>query len=137
MRDASGKTNVPHGGYVGPEGMVGDKEGTVLMCEHTNRRLVRVAKDLKRTVYLDKFEGKRFNSPNDLVFRSDGHSTSPTHHLVCRRVTLIPPKRLNSAASTATQMASWRPSSRIFRVRTASPFLPMEKFSMSLTPKRR
>ncbi|MFL6446735.1 MAG: SMP-30/gluconolactonase/LRE family protein [Bryobacteraceae bacterium] len=72
MRDAGGKTNVPHGGYVGPNGMVGDKDGTVLMCQHTNRRIVRVAKDLNTTVYLDKFEGKRFNSPNDLVFRSDG-----------------------------------------------------------------
>src|SRR3954447_13829728 len=72
MRDAGGKTNVPHGGYVGPNGMVGDKDGTVLMCQHTNRPIVRVAKDLKTTCYLDKFEGKRFNSPNDLVFRSDG-----------------------------------------------------------------
>jgi len=72
MRDAGGKTSVPHGGYVGPNGMVGDKDGTVLMCQHTNRRIVRVGKDLKTTVYLDKFEGKRFNSPNDLVFRSDG-----------------------------------------------------------------
>src|SRR3569833_1777763 len=34
MRDAGGKTNVPHGGYVGPNGMVGDKDGTVLMCQH-------------------------------------------------------------------------------------------------------
>jgi gluconolactonase len=72
MRDAGGKTNVPHGGYVGPNGMVGYKDGTVLMCQHTNRRIVRVAKDLKTTVYLDKYEGKRLNSPNDLVFRSDG-----------------------------------------------------------------
>ena len=72
MRDAGGKTNVPHGGYVGPNGMVGDKDGTVLMCQHTNRRIVRVTRDLETTIYLDKFGGKRLNSPNDLVFRSDG-----------------------------------------------------------------
>jgi len=72
IKNAGGESKGPHGGYVGPNGMVGDKDGTVLLCQHTNRRIVRVAKDLKTSVYLDKFEGKRFNSPNDLVFRSDG-----------------------------------------------------------------
>src|SRR3954463_11444547 len=72
MRDAAGHTSRPHGEYVGPNGMVGDKDGSVLLCQHTNRRIVRVAKDLKMSVYLDKFEDKRFNSPNDVVFRSDG-----------------------------------------------------------------
>lgn len=72
LKDAAGHTNRPHGEYVGPNGMAGDKDGNVLLCQHTNRRIVRVTKDLKTSVYLDKFEGKRFNSPNDLVFRSDG-----------------------------------------------------------------
>lgn len=72
IKNAGGESKLPHGGYIGPNGMVGDKDGTVLLCQHTNRRIVRVAKDLKTSVYLDKFEGKRFNSPNDLVFRSDG-----------------------------------------------------------------
>jgi gluconolactonase len=72
IKNAGGETNRPHGGYVGPNGMVGDKDGSVLLCQHTNRRIVRVAKDLNMSVYLDRFDGKRFNSPNDLVFRSDG-----------------------------------------------------------------
>ena len=72
IKNAGGETNRPHGGYVGPNGMVGDKDGNVLLCQHTNRRIVRVAKDLHMSVYLDRFDGKRFNSPNDLVFRLDG-----------------------------------------------------------------
>ena len=83
IRDAGGKTTRPHGEYVGPNGMVADKDGSVLLCQHTNRRIVRVGNDLRTTVYLDKFEGKRFNSPNDLVFRLDGtlYFTDPPYGL--------------------------------------------------------
>src|SRR6516225_2894187 len=51
--------------------MIADKDSYVLLCQHTNRRIVRVGKDLRTTPFLEKFEGKRFNSPNDLVYRSD------------------------------------------------------------------
>jgi gluconolactonase len=64
--------------------MVADKDGYVLLCQHTNRRIVRVAKDLQITPYIEKFEGKRFNSPNDLVYRSDGslYFTDPPYGLL-------------------------------------------------------
>lgn len=83
IRNAGGESNRPHGQYVGPNGMVGDKDGSVLLCQHTNRRIVRVSKDLKTSVYLDRFEGKRLNSPNDLVFRSGGalYFTDPPYGL--------------------------------------------------------
>jgi gluconolactonase len=40
--------------------------------QHGNHRVVRLEKDGSETVLADKFEGKRLNSPNDLVYRSDG-----------------------------------------------------------------
>ncbi|MBZ5624773.1 MAG: SMP-30/gluconolactonase/LRE family protein [Acidobacteriia bacterium] len=64
--------NPPRGAFVGPNGMISDKDGAVLLCQHTNRQIVRVTKELKMTPYIDKFEGHRLNSPNDLVYRSDG-----------------------------------------------------------------
>ena len=56
----------------------------MLLCQHTNRRIVRVGKDLKMTRFLEKFEGKRFNSPNDLVYKSDGslYFTDPPYGLL-------------------------------------------------------
>ena len=83
IQKAGGETNLPPGSFIGPNGMIADKDGYVLLCQHTNRRIVRVAKDLTMASYLDKFEGKRFNSPNDLVYRSDGtlYFTDPPYGL--------------------------------------------------------
>lgn len=44
----------------------------MVICEHGNRRVTRLEKNGTLTVLADRFEGKRLNSPNDLVFRSDG-----------------------------------------------------------------
>src|SRR5271157_4039204 len=85
IQNAGGQANAPPpGAFVGPNGMIADKDGYVLLCQHTNRRIVRVAKDLEITPYLEKFEGKRFNSPNDLVYRSDGslYFTDPPYGLL-------------------------------------------------------
>jgi len=84
IEKAGGETNAPAGSFVGPNGMVVDKDGTVLLCEHTNRRISKVDKDLKRTTFIDKFEGKKLNSPNDLVFKSDGalYFTDPPYGLL-------------------------------------------------------
>ncbi|MFL5220449.1 MAG: SMP-30/gluconolactonase/LRE family protein, partial [Microvirga sp.] len=49
-----------------------DAQGRVVTCEHGTRSVVRVEPDGTRTVIADRFEGKRFNSPNDVVVRSDG-----------------------------------------------------------------
>jgi gluconolactonase len=84
IQKAGGETSAPPGSFIGPNGMIADKDGYVLLCQHTNRRIVRVAKDLAMTPYLEKFEGKRFNSPNDLVYRSDGtlYFTDPPYGLL-------------------------------------------------------
>jgi gluconolactonase len=56
----------------GSNGLTLDPDGRLTINEHGNRRIVRVEKDEKLTVLADRFEGKRLNSPNDLVYRSDG-----------------------------------------------------------------
>ena len=56
----------------GSNGITLDPKGNIVFDQHGNRRVVRLEKDGSETVVADKFEGKRFNSPNDLVYRSDG-----------------------------------------------------------------
>lgn len=63
---------LPAGGYVGPNGETADRDGGALVCQHGNRRIIRISKDKKVTTLVDKFEGRKLNSPNDLVYRSDG-----------------------------------------------------------------
>jgi gluconolactonase len=70
--DSGGLSNVPAGSFQGSNAMVTDEDGSVLMCQHGLRRIVRLDKNLHMTPFLDKFEGKKFNSPNDLVFSPDG-----------------------------------------------------------------
>ena len=56
----------------GSNGLTLDPQGRLTINEHGNRRVVRVEKDGRVTVLADKYEGKRLNRPNDLVYRSDG-----------------------------------------------------------------
>ena len=48
-----------------------DNQGRLVTCEHLTRRVTRTEIDGKITVLADKWNGKRFNSPNDLVVKSD------------------------------------------------------------------
>jgi gluconolactonase len=56
----------------GSNGLALDPHGRLTINEHGNRRVTRIEKDGSVTVLADRFEGKRLNSPNDLVYRSDG-----------------------------------------------------------------
>ena len=49
-----------------------DRQGRLVTCEHGGRRVVRTEHDGTLTTLIDRFEGKRLNSPNDLVVKSDG-----------------------------------------------------------------
>jgi gluconolactonase len=49
-----------------------DRQGRLLTCEHDSRRITRTEYDGTVTVLAEAFEGKRLNSPNDIVCRSDG-----------------------------------------------------------------
>lgn len=73
-RTKSGYTGVDIGEYgqPGSNGLALDRDGRVTICEHGNRRVTRLEKNGTITVLADRYEGKRLNSPNDLVYRSDG-----------------------------------------------------------------
>ena len=49
-----------------------DRAGRLITCEHSGRRVTRTEYDGSITVIIDRFEGKRLNSPNDVVVASDG-----------------------------------------------------------------
>ena len=53
-------------------GLTLDRQNRVLAAEHDGRRVTRVAEDGIRTVLAERFQGKRLNSPNDIVVKSDG-----------------------------------------------------------------
>lgn len=74
FRTKSGYAGVDIGlyGQPGSNGLTLDREGRLVVAEHGRRRIVRVEKNGVTTVLADRFEGKRLNSPNDLVYRSDG-----------------------------------------------------------------
>ncbi len=49
-----------------------DREGRLVTCEHLTRRVTRTEHDGRITVLADRWQGKRLNSPNDVVVKSDG-----------------------------------------------------------------
>ncbi|GHE06386.1 SMP-30/gluconolactonase/LRE family protein [Streptomyces alanosinicus] len=55
-----------------PNGNTLDREGRLITCEQGNRRVTRTEHDGSVTVIADRFQGRRFNSPNDAAVRSDG-----------------------------------------------------------------
>ena len=69
---ANGSGDVAEYGQPGSNGITLDPEGRVTINEHGNRRVVRIEKNGVVTVLADRYQGKRLNSPNDLVYRSDG-----------------------------------------------------------------
>ena len=70
IREPSGGTN----------GMTLDLQGRLLMCEGDNRRIARMEADGTINVVADRWDGKRFHRPNDIVCRSDGsiYFTNPS-----------------------------------------------------------
>jgi gluconolactonase len=52
----------------GSNGLVFDREGRLVMCQHGDRRIARRERDGRITVLADRYEGCRLNSPNDLVY---------------------------------------------------------------------
>ena len=68
---------------ISSNGLTLDSEGRLVIAEHGNRRIARVEEDGTRTVLADSYEGSRLNSPNDLVYGSDGslYFTDPSYGL--------------------------------------------------------
>jgi gluconolactonase len=74
FRPKSGYTGFDIGRYhqPGSNGLTFDPDGLLTICQHGNRRVIRVNPHGDITVLADRYDGKRLNSPNDLVYRSDG-----------------------------------------------------------------
>jgi gluconolactonase len=73
FKKPSGKSN----------GLTRDREGRLLVCEHAGRRVSRIEKDGSTTVIASRYDGRRLNSPNDIVVKSDGaiYFTDPPYGL--------------------------------------------------------
>ena len=74
FRSKSGYSGVDVGRYhqPGSNGLAFSPDGLLTICQHGNRRVVRVNPHGDIAVLCDSYEGARLNSPNDLVYRSDG-----------------------------------------------------------------
>lgn len=74
FRTKSGYAGFNVGDYhqPGSNGLAVDRQGRLTINQHGNRRVIRVEPRGNITVLADRYEGKRLNSPNDLVYRSDG-----------------------------------------------------------------
>ncbi|MBX3265447.1 MAG: SMP-30/gluconolactonase/LRE family protein [Acidobacteria bacterium] len=74
FKTPSGYSGMDIGEYrqPGSNGLTLDPQGNLVVNQHGNRRIVRLTPDGTETVIVDRYEGKRLNSPNDLVYRSDG-----------------------------------------------------------------
>ena len=74
----------PFGWELGSNASTLDLQGRLVFCDQGNRRVVRLNEsNFTKTVLADRFEGKRLNSPNDLVYRSNGdlYFTDPPYGL--------------------------------------------------------
>ena len=72
------------GGEPGSNGLTLDPNGKIVLCQHGDRRVARLNDDRKTfTTLVDKYQGKRFNSPNDLVYAKNGnlYFTDPPYGL--------------------------------------------------------
>ena len=81
--EASGEqVLLEHSGYTGSapfpgkepgsNGLAFDRDGNLLMAEHGDRRISRLGPDGRKTTIVDRYRGKRINSPNDLILASNG-----------------------------------------------------------------
>ena len=67
-----GHTSVYRQPSMNSNGNTIDREGRLITCEHSGRRVTRTELDGSITIIADKFNGKRLNSPNDAVVTADG-----------------------------------------------------------------
>jgi gluconolactonase len=67
----------------GSNGLTFDAQGRLVLCQHGDRRVARMDGRGRFTTLADRYEGKRLNSPNDLVYKSNGdlYFTDPPYGL--------------------------------------------------------
>ncbi|MEO8561771.1 MAG: SMP-30/gluconolactonase/LRE family protein [bacterium] len=87
MRPAGYTGSTPQGLELGTNGLTLDAQGRIVFADHGNRLIARLNDtNFTRTVLADRYEGKRFNSPNDLIYRANGdlYFTDPPYGLFKR-----------------------------------------------------
>jgi gluconolactonase len=72
LNDSGGMKNAPPTGNFGSNGMITDKDGSILLARMAIGTIEKMDDKGNLKPFLSKYEGKRFNSPNDLVFAPDG-----------------------------------------------------------------
>ena len=74
----------PREGFIGSNGLTLDSQGRLIIMQMGNGQVARREPDGKITVLADKYQGKRLNSPNDAVYKSDGslYFTDPPYGFV-------------------------------------------------------
>jgi gluconolactonase len=72
IEHAGGLNPFPVDSYLGSNAMVTDKDRSVLLVQQGGRKIVRLDARLRPTTLIEKYQGKKLNSPNDLVFAPDG-----------------------------------------------------------------
>jgi gluconolactonase len=80
----SGFTGVVHyGREPGSNGLLTDSQGRIVFCEHGDRRISRLEPEGGKRTLVDNYQGKRLNSPNDAVYKSNGdlYFTDPPYGL--------------------------------------------------------
>lgn len=76
--------NKPRGGEPGSNGLVIDAQGRLILCQHGDRQVARLNADKTFHTLADRYEGKRFNSPNDAALSRAGdlYFTDPPYGLL-------------------------------------------------------
>lgn len=89
LRPSGYTGDIPRGGEPGSNGLLLDASGRLVMCQHGDRRMARMDAPLDApapnfVTLADRYEGQRFNSPNDAVYDADGYLyfTDPPYGLV-------------------------------------------------------
>ena len=57
---------------IGSNGLTLDRQGRLVICSPAARTVMRLEKDGSRTILAERYEGRRFSGPNDVVVKSDG-----------------------------------------------------------------
>ena len=137
FRSKSGYTGADIGRYhqPGSNGLAFSPDGLLTICQHGNRRVIRVNPHGDTTVLADSFDGRRLNSPNDLVYRSDGtlYFTDPPFGLPGR---LRRSRRRSCRSAASTRVRDGEVSlvtRRARRARTGSRSRPTSAGSTSAT----
>lgn len=84
QRSGYDRDDAPPGAFIGSNGITLDCEGRLTICEHGNHRVTRLECNGCLTVLADRYQGKRLNSPNDVVYKSNGamYFTDPPYGLI-------------------------------------------------------